>query len=136
LVAVTLPDVLFSNPAVVPVTVTWTVHASLPEIDPPLKLTVVAPATGENVPPQLPATPRVLATLRPVGNPSVKAMPVSDVELGLVMLKAREVVPFKGMVNAPKALLMIGGASTVRMAVLLVRPVPPSVDVTAPVVLL
>src|SRR5215510_3411900 len=39
------------------------------------------------------------------------------------------------MFAAPNALLIVGGASTVTVAVLLVAPVPLSVDVMAPVVL-
>ncbi len=64
-------------------------------------------------------------------------MPVSVSGLvpGLVKVKVSEVVPFKGTTLAPKALATVGGPSTLRLAVLLVPPVPPSVEVTAPVVL-
>src|SRR5262249_47941052 len=40
-----------------------------------------------------------------------------------------------GTNDAPKALVIVGGAATVIVAVLLVAPVPPLADVTAPVVL-
>jgi hypothetical protein len=52
------------------------------------------------------------------------------------MLKVRLVVPLSGMLDAPKALLIVGGARTVIMAVLLVPPVPPLEADTVPVVLL
>jgi len=51
------------------------------------------------------------------------------------MVMVREVVPLSAMVLAPNALEINGGASTVRVAMLLVVPVPPSFEVTAPVVL-
>lgn len=62
-------------------------------------------------------------------------MPLSPtVAFGLLMLNVSEVVPLKGMVEAPNALLMVGGATTVTTAVLLVAPAPVSVELTAPVV--
>jgi hypothetical protein len=54
--------------------------------------------------------------------------------LGLEMEKLRLVVPFSGMVGAPKVFVMLAGAATVRFA-LAVFPVPPLVDVTLPLVL-
>lgn len=72
----------------------------------------------------------------PAGNVSVKPTPVNPtVEFGLVMVKVRLVVPFNGMLEAPNALLIVGGATTVIVAVLLTAPVPPLVELTAPVVL-
>src|SRR5262249_9788922 len=53
---------------------------------------------------------------------------------GLLMLNVSDVVPFSGMLAAPKALLIDGGLATVKLAVA-VLPVPPLVEVTAPVVL-
>ena len=50
------------------------------------------------------------------------------------MVKVSEVVPFKGICAAPKALVMEGGVATVKLAEA-VLPVPPLVEVTAPVVL-
>src|ERR1041385_5244253 len=49
------------------------------------------------------------------------------------MVNVRLVVPFNGMVAAPKALAMDGGEATVKLAVA-VLPVPPLVELTAPVV--
>jgi hypothetical protein len=50
------------------------------------------------------------------------------------MVKVSEVVPFNEMFAAPKALAMVGGATTVIGAMLLAKPVPPLAEVTAPVV--
>ena len=49
------------------------------------------------------------------------------------MLNVSDVVPFSGIVAAPNALAIEGGEATVRLA-LAVLPVPPLVEVTAPVV--
>jgi len=78
-----------------------------------------------------------LATVSPAGSVSIKATPVSATVLatGLVMVKVNEVVPFGAMFAGTKALAIDGGATTVSMAVLLVAPAPPLVEVTAPVVL-
>lgn len=51
------------------------------------------------------------------------------------MVKVRVVVPFSAMLLARNALLMVGGATTVRVAVLLVAPVPLSVELMVLVVL-
>lgn len=61
----------------------------------------------------------------------VKANP----ELGFVISKVKLVVPFRGIVAAPNALVMVGGLATMSVAVLLVVPVPPFVDEMALVVL-
>ena len=82
-------------------------------------------------------TPGVDATCKPLVSVSLKAIPFSAAVLaaGLVMVKVTVVVPFNGIVAAPKALLIVGGATIFRVAVLLVVPVPPSVEVIALVVL-
>src|SRR5712692_9323631 len=79
-----------------------------------------------------------LATVSPVGSVSVNATPVSATVLaaGLVMVKVSEVVAFSAIALGLKTFAIDGGAATVRTAVLLVTPVPPSVEVIAPVVLL
>src|SRR5215471_9923614 len=127
---------LFFTPAVVPCTSTETAHEALAAIVPPERLTVPAPPVAVAVPPQLLVKLGVEATTRPAGRLSVKATPVkATLVLGLVMLKVSEVVPFNGMVSAPNVLVMLGGAATVSVAVLLVAPVPPLVELIAPVVL-
>src|SRR5258708_18534654 len=89
-----------------------------------------------SVPPQTVA--EAFATVSPVGNVSVKATPVADgvFAAGLVIVNCRLVVAFKEIVEGLNNLAIDGGAVTVRIAVLLVAPVPPSVEVIAPVVLL
>ena len=66
----------------------------------------------------------------------MKATPVKDTVLaaGLVRVNVRLVVPSNGIVGAPNALAIAGGATTMRVAEA-VRPVPPSVEVTALVTL-
>jgi len=120
------------------VSCTDTVITQLPPagIVPPLKVSVVSPATGAKVPPQVSVAFGGFATTNPAGNASVNATPVNaTVGFGLVNVKVSVVVPPTGTTEAPKALLIVGGANTVIVAVLLVVPGPPFVDVTAPVVL-
>jgi hypothetical protein len=91
-------------------------------------------ADSVNVPPQIVAV--AFATVSPVGSVSVKATPVRETALaaGLVMVKVNEVVAFNAIVLGVKTLVIDGGATTLMLAVA-VPPVPPSVDVTFPVVL-
>src|SRR6516164_8084645 len=87
-----------------------------------------------SVPPQTADVP--LATVRPVGSVSVNATPVNATALaaGLVMVNVNEVVAFNGMLLGLNTLAIDGGATTLMLAVA-VPPVPPSVEVTFPVVL-
>src|SRR5437763_2690741 len=89
-----------------------------------------------NVPPHTVAD--ALATVSPVGSVSLKATPVKATVLaaGLVMVKVSEVVAFSAIVFGLNTLVIEGGATTVNTAVLLTVPVPPSVELIAPVVLL
>ena len=104
---------------------------------PPDRLMLAELAAAVTAPLQVLETPGVDPTCNPFVNVSLKAMPFSAVPFaaGLVIVKVNVVVPFKGTLAAPKALLIVGGATTWRVAVLLVAPVPPSVEVMAPVVL-
>src|SRR5215510_5668389 len=80
-----------------------------------------------------------VVTTTPVGRVSVNATPVRSpaaVVFGLVIVKLREDIPPLAMVDGVNALLIEGGATTVMVAVLLVLPVPPSVELMVPVVLL
>ena len=106
------------------------------EILPLVRLMLADPATTVAVPPQVLLSPLGVATTVPTGKESVNATPVSAPALaaGLVMVKGSDVVPFNGMTAAPKALAMEGGATTLTLAEA-VPPVPPSADVTFPVVL-
>jgi hypothetical protein len=129
LVEVTCTE-LVNAPAVVPVTFTDKVQVPAAAIDPPAKLTEDDPAVAVLTPLQVLASPLRLETCIPAGNESVKATPVSVVaEFGLVMVKLRLVLPFRGMETAPKLFAMLGGAITERLAVP-VLPVPPLVEVT------
>src|SRR6476646_9977546 len=126
---------LFFTPAVVPVTFTETVHDALAARVPADKLMLPDPAPAVAVPPHVLFKALGVATTRPAGRVSVNAMPVSArVVFGLLMVNVSEVVPFSGMLAAPKAFVMLGGVATVRFAVA-VFPVPPFVEVTFPVVL-
>src|SRR5215813_4974164 len=101
---------------------------------PPDRLTEPEPAVAVTAPPQVLLRPLGVATTRPAGSESVKATPVrASVLLGLLILKVSEVVALSRMLAAPNALLMVGAEATVRFA-LAVLPVPPLVEVTAPVV--
>src|SRR3954466_2170453 len=90
------------------------------------------------VPPlQLPTTLGVADTAIPMGSGSLNATPVAETVLaaGLVMVKVTVEVPFKGILDGLNTLAIVGGDTTVRVAVLLAMPVPPLVEETAPVVL-
>ena len=86
------------------------------------------------VPPHTAAVP--LATVSPVGSVSLNATPVRATALaaGLVMVKVSEVVAFKAIELGLNTLAIEGGATTLTLAEA-VPPVPPSVEVTLPVVL-
>jgi hypothetical protein len=87
-----------------------------------------------SVPPHTVA--EALATVKPVGKMSVNATPVSATALaaGLVMVNVSEVVAFSAMDAGLNTLAIDGGATTLILAEA-VPPVPPSADVTLPVVL-
>jgi hypothetical protein len=126
---------LFFMPAVVPCTLTETVQEALLASVPARRLTLDDPATAVAVPPHVLLMPLGVATTSPAGKLSVNARPVSErLVFGLEILKVSDVVPFKGIVDAPKVLVIAGGVATVRFAVA-VLPVPPLVEVTFPVVL-
>ena len=125
---------LFFTPAVVPCTFTETVQEPLAATVPPDKLTVEDPATAVAVPPQVLVRAFGVATTNPAGKLSVNAT-VSGMVLELVIVKLSEVVPFNGILAAPKNLRIVGGAAVTVMLAEAVPPVPPSVEVTLPVVL-
>ena len=87
-----------------------------------------------SVPPHTVAV--AFATVSPVGNVSVNATPLRATALaaGFVMVNVSEVVAFKAMLLGLNTLAMDGGASTLMLAEA-VPPVPPSTEVTLPVVL-
>jgi hypothetical protein len=128
---VTLPVTLVFNPGVTAVTFTEKV-----QMDPklaPNRLTLADPAVAVMVPaPQDPVRPFGVATTRPAGKLSVTPTPVSDTpKLGLVMVILRLVAPVRGTLNAPNALLMVGG-DTPKLELPLQPPTLLSSSVTAP----
>src|SRR5581483_7104310 len=132
------PVVLFFTPEVVPVTFTWSVQVVPGVVMLPLLFRVIEPdpATAVTVPLQVFDNPLGVATTSPAGRESVKPIPVNapGFEAGFVIVKVRDVVPLTAIVETPNALEIVGGANTLSVAVLLVVPVPPSVDEIAPVI--
>jgi hypothetical protein len=108
----------------------------LAAIVPPDKVMLVEPAAAVTVPlPHVPVRPFGVDMTKPAGSASVKATPVIAIDaLGLVMVKVSDVDPASPIEAAPNAFVMLGGVATVKFAVA-VLPVPPLVEVTAPVVL-
>jgi hypothetical protein len=137
-VDVTLPVVLVNWPEAAPVTLTTMVHGWAVVTAPPDKLMLAEPATAVTVaaPQLLVASPFGVLTISPVGSASVNATPVNATVFaaGLVIVKVNEVVAFSAMLAGLKTLAMVGGATTGMLAEA-VPPVPPSVEVTLPVVL-
>jgi hypothetical protein len=135
---VTAPLILFCVPAVVPVTFTLNVHEALPASVALARLMLPDPAVAVIVPPaQLPVSPFGVETTRPAGSVSAKPTPLNVMEaFGLLIVKLSEVDPFSAMLAAPNDFTIVGGAiaATVTLADA-VPPVPPSTEVTAPVVL-
>src|SRR5215470_15749119 len=126
---------LLLSPAIVPCTFTETAHEALVASVPPDRLTELAPPVAVAVPPQVLFRLGVDATTSPAGRLSVNANPVSVTLLfGLLMLIVSKVVPFSGIFVGANVLVTLGALATVRVAVLLVAPVPPFVELTAPVV--
>jgi hypothetical protein len=136
-VEVMLPVVLTLVPAAVAVTATETEQVLLAATVPPEKLKDVFPAAGAKVGAPQPVVEAfgVAATCRPAGNESVNATPVRAVPaFALVIVNVIVLTPPTGIEFGENALAMFGGASTVNVSVP-VLPVPPLVEVTAPVVL-
>lgn len=105
-------------------------------IEPPLRVIEVALAVGAKVPPQVLVAPGVPATTRPLGKLSTTPTPVRAMvlEAGLVIAMVRTELVLTGTLVGAKALVMVGGATTTKVAEAVV-PVPPLVELTVPVVL-
>ena len=129
---VTAPVVLVYAPAAAPVTVTLNWHVPLAATVAPVREIPVG-AVVVSVPPHTVLV--LLVTVSPVGSVSVNATPVSDIVLGdgLMIVNCNELVVFSAICAGLKILLMLGGATTVRLADA-VFPVPPLVELTFPVV--
>src|SRR5882757_10771722 len=99
---------LFFTPAVVPATFSDTVHDALAANVPPARLAEPDPATAVDVPPQVLVKPFGVATTKPAGKLSVNAAPVrASPAFGFVTLKVSEVEPLRGMLMAPKTLVIV-----------------------------
>ena len=111
LVELTAPVVLFCAPAAIPVTFMEKLHDALAFRLAPDKLTLFVPSTAVIVPPpHVPVKPLGVASTKPAGKVSLKAIPFRVVALlGLLMVKLSEVVPFRAIEVAPNDLLMVGG---------------------------
>ena len=122
-------------PDAAPVTVTENWHWLFALMVAPVRVIPIG-AVVVRVPPQ--TVEDAFATVNPTGSVSVNATPFKATVLatGFVIVKVSDVVALIAMFDGLKTFAIEGGATTVRTAVLLVAPVPPSVEVTAPVVLL
>jgi hypothetical protein len=86
--------------------------------------------------PHVPVRPLGVDSTKPDGSASVTPIPVNAaVAFGFVIVKLRLVVPFNTRKATPNVLVIVGGATTVRVAVLLVAPAPLSLAEIGPVVL-
>ena len=114
-------------PGVLAVTFTTIVHVPFCGTAPPVRLMLAVPAAAATVPPHVPVTPGILATVNPAGSASLKDTPASATVLtaGLVMVKVNVVVPFTERLAAPNVCAIAGGAATVRFAVA-VFTIPPA----------
>jgi hypothetical protein len=129
--------VLFRRPALVAVTFTAIVQELLMATVPLVKLIVPDPAVAVSVPPQVFVAPAGVATTIPAGRLSVNATPVSTAVFaaGFVMVKVNVEFWFSWTVVGEKLFAMVSGATTIKVALLLVPPGPLSVALTTPVVL-
>ena len=114
------PEVVFGcTPPVLLVTEKVTVQLLLAGMVIPLKLNEVAPAlkllgvVPEQVPPTAPPTALIFVSV------SVKAAPVRLLALGFVNVSVTVEVPLTRISEGLKDLVIVGGAITVRLAVLL-----------------
>ena len=122
---------MFFGPGLVAVTLTAKVQEAPPASVAPASEIVFEPAVAVIVPPpHEPVRPLGVATTDPPGNVSVNATPVSAVDVfELLIVSVRLVVPFSGMVSAPKALAIRGGLMTVILAEdVELAPVPAAVE--------
>jgi hypothetical protein len=110
-VEVTALVVLFCVPALVPFTSTEKLQEALAASFASDRLTEDEPAVAVIVPsPHAPVRLLGVETTKPEGNVSVKAIPLKDVAVfGFDKSKDSVVLPFSGMLAAPKDLLMIAG---------------------------
>ena len=132
LVELTAPVVVVYEPAVAPVTVTGTGRVPAADTEAPLRVMVLPPVIVSVPPPTLELP---LVTVKPLGSVSVKATPVSVVlAFALVIVKVRVVVPATGIDVGANDAEIDGAPTTVSVLEVAALPVPPLVELTAPVV--
>jgi hypothetical protein len=128
------PVVLFCTPAAMPFTFKLMVQEAFAASVALVRLIEPDAAAAVTVPLQVVANPLGVAIWSPAGNVSLKATPVSPIVVfGLFSVKVSDVFAFSRMLAAPKALVIVGGVATVKLAEA-VLPVPPLVELTLPVV--
>src|SRR5258708_11280922 len=88
---------------------------------PPVKVRLLVPVMTSEPPHVVVGR---LGAVRPAGNVSMKLIPDSALALGLLIKKLMLVVPPRAMLAAPNDLAIVGGATTVTLAVLLGAPGP------------
>ena len=135
-VELTAPVVLLKTPLVALVALTLIEHEELVATVPPVRLTAPDPAVAVTTPPQVFVSPFGVETTSPAGNVSVNATPVSATEFaaGLVIVNVSVEIEFTETVLGANAFAITGAVTTPRLAEA-VPPVPPSTEVTFPVVL-
>jgi hypothetical protein len=136
LVELIVPVVLVTGPRAVAVTFTERTQKEFAATVAAVSETLPEPAAAVTTPPQELANPFGVATTIPAGSASVNATPIRPTVFatGFVTVTVNEVDALNEMLAAPNAFAIEGGATTVTLADA-VPPVPPCVDVTAPVVL-
>jgi len=117
--AVMAPVLLFFVPALVAVTFNEKVQEAPAASVAPERLITLVFLLAVIVPPSHePVLPLGVEITRPEGKLSLNEIPVSEVVVfGLVMVKLSEVDPPTRMLAAPKNFEMVGGATTVMLAV-------------------
>ena len=137
---VTTLVMLFFTPGVIPTMGPTVIEQLLPAgivtPDQPIEVEPQAAVIEPPEQPMLPVKPQGVPMTRPAGRLSLKPTPVSAPALfGLASVNFKPVDPFSGIDDASNFLVTVGGiGATVRVAEA-VPPVPPSLDVTALVVL-
>ena len=96
-------------PTPMAVTLTVKLHDVFGESDAPDKLTVFDPAIAVGEAEHSLTRSLGVETSRPDGSVSVKPTPVKPVPLGLLIVKLKDVLPFRATLDVPNDLLMVGG---------------------------
>jgi hypothetical protein len=109
------PVVLFCTPGAMPVTFTENMQDAFAASVPPERLMTPVPAVAVIDPVQVVLKPLGMDTMSPTGKVSLNEMPVSGIPFGLMRVKLRVVLPFRGIVDAPNVFLTVGGGGFTTM---------------------